>query len=227
MNDGAGEVRRKVDLARKAFAARDYKKARTLLKGIQHPKAADLLAQIDAAAATRMPSGTSKAQSWSLRWFGLIGGLVLIIVVGGWFAFKVASSQAALPAQEFILPTLVPTADCTAERVVVWWQTQNLVVDDFVTEASAASRTMPGTQLTGALESLRQRRMEFAAVPVPLCAALEVQSGAADLLSAMDDIIAILEQWSAGSIDGTTLTNTLAAPEEVLRQARAQIRRSL
>ena len=210
-------IRQKVQLARQHLAKGDLHKARALLKGLEHPKAQALLAEVEAQLALHKPK---QAQ------FPLIPVLsflviFLILVIGGGFTLM-ANRDAPTPEP---LPSLIPTSDCTPETVQNWWAVQDLALDTFVADASSASRTMPGERLTERIAALRQLQNDFPALPD--CASSEMQTAIADLLEAMDATIVALERWSSGTTNGTQTSIDLQNAEAELREARTQAREAL
>jgi hypothetical protein len=207
------QVRQKVQQARQHVANGEWHKARTLLKGLEHPKAQALLAEVDAHIAQQKPQ-TGKFPLLAL--LGFLG--VCVLAVMGGMAFLAGRADPA----PVVLPTLEPTADCTPDTVRAWWGAQNIALDGFVADASSASRLMPGERLTGRLQALQAFRASFP--PLPSCASTDVQGAIADLLKAMDDTIGAVERWSNGSADGTQTSIDLQNAETALRQARTRAR---
>ena len=209
-----GEVRQKVQQARQLLVEGKVVKARALLKGIDHPKAQALVAQIEA----QNPQTKHNTGFPMMPLFGLL--LVVVAVVTAGIVIMKASNS---PADEHVVvPTLIPTPDCTQDMVQAWWMEQNQMLDTFMANASAASRTMPGERLTTQLQTLRQMRDDVPDLPV--CTSMEMQGAVTELLSAMDAVIDILERWSNGEIDGTQLTNEFYEAERRLREVREAVR---
>jgi hypothetical protein len=207
-------IRQKVQQARQHLAKGELLKARALLKGLEHPKAQALLAGVEAQLALQKPK---QAQFPLIPVVGFLG-IFLILVIGGTFTLMANRDTLTLEP----LPSLIPTSDCTPETVQAWWAVQNLALDGFVTDASSASRTMPGERLTERIAALSQMRNDFPALPE--CASSEMQTAIADLLEAMDATIAALERWSNGTTDGTQTSIDLQNAETELREARTQMR---
>jgi hypothetical protein len=207
-------IRQKVQQARQHMAKEEWFKARALLKGLEHPKAQALLAEVEEQIAQQKPAGGN------FPLIPLIGflGIFLLLALGGGFMFM-ANRDTPTPEP---LPTIAPTSDCNSETVRTWWAVQDLALDTFVSDASAASRTMPGERLTERLASLRQFRADFPSLPE--CASSEMREAITDLLQAMDDTISALERWSNGTADGTQTTIDLQNAETALREARTQAR---
>jgi hypothetical protein len=207
-------IRQKVQQARQHLAKGELHKARALLKGLEHPKAQALLAEIEAQLALQK---SKQAQFPFIPVLGFLG-VFFILLIGGGFALM---ANRDVPTPEAI-PTAIPTSDCTSETVQSWWAVQDLALDTFVADASSASRTMPGERLTERIEALRQIRNDFPALPE--CANSEMQTAIADLLGAMDITIAALERWSNGTADGTQTSIDLQNAETGLRESRTQMR---
>jgi hypothetical protein len=210
-------IRQKVQQARQHLAKGELHKARALLKGLEHPKAQALLAEVEAQLALQKPK---QAQFPLIPVLGFLG-IFFIFLIGG--AFTLVANRTE-PTPEPI-PTAIPTSDCTPETVQTWWTIQDLVLDTFVADASSASRTMPGERLTERITALRQIRNDFPALPA--CASNEMRTAISDLLEAMDATIAALERWSNGTADGTQTSIDLQNAEQELREARTQARESL
>lgn len=207
-------IRQKVQQARQHLTKGELHKARTLLKGLEHPKAQALLAEVEAQLAQQKPKQTQFPLTPFLGFLGIF----LILVIGGGFTLM-ANRDTPTPDP---LPSLIPTSDCTPETVQTWWAVQDLALDGFVADASSASRTMPGERLTERIAALRQMRNDFPALPD--CASSEMQTAITDLLEAMDTTIAALERWSNGTADGTQTSIDLQNAEIELREARTQAR---
>lgn len=210
-------IRQKVQQARQHLAKGDLHKARALLKGLEHPKAQALLAEVDAQLAQQKPK---QAQFPLIPVLGFLG-IFLILLIGGGFTLM-ANRDASTPEP---LPSLIPTSDCTPETVQNWWAVQDLALDTFVADASSASRTMPGERLTERIAALHQLQNDFPALPD--CASSEMQTAIADLLEAMDATIVALERWSNGTTNGTQTSIDLQNAEAELREARTQAREVL
>ena len=207
-------IRQKVQQARQHLAKGELHKARALLKGLEHPKAQALLADVEAQIAQQKPK---QSQFPLIRVLGFLG-IFLILVIGGGFTLM-ANRDTPTPEP---LPSPIATSDCTSDTVQTWWAVQDLALDTFVADASSASRTMPGERLTERIAALRQMRNDFPALPD--CASNEMQTAIADLLEAMDTTIAALERWSNGTADGTQTSIDLQNAEQTLREARTQAR---
>lgn len=208
------DVRQQVRKARFHIAAEEWTKARAALKDVDHPKAKQMLAEVEAHLAEETSGGFPTVPL--LVFFGL----VVVLSVGGFLL--VSRSNRAVPTP--VLPTLavIPTSDCTLETVRTWWAEQNVALDTFVGDASSASRTMPGERLDERLASLRQFRADFP--DPPACASSELRTAIKDLLRAMDDTITALEGWSDGTMDGLAVTTVLQEAESALWGARARMR---
>jgi hypothetical protein len=207
-------IRQKVQQARQHIAKEEWFKARALLKGIEHPKAQALLAEVETQIAQQKPAS---GKFPLLPLFGFLG-IFLLLALGGGFMFM-ANLDTPTPEP---LPTIMPTSDCTPETVRAWWAVQDVAIDTFVADASAASRTMPGERLTERIASLRQFRTDFPAMPE--CASSEMREAVTDLLQAMDNTILALERWSNGTADGTQTSIDLQNAETALREARTLLR---
>src|SRR5690606_37807689 len=121
-------IRQKVQQARQYLAEGELHKARTLLKGLKHPKAQALLAEVEAQLALQKPK---QAQFPLIPVLGVLG-IFLILVIGGGFTLM-ANRDATTPEP---LPSPIPTSDCTSETVQTWWAVQDLALDGFVADAS-------------------------------------------------------------------------------------------
>jgi hypothetical protein len=207
-------IRQKVQQARQHLTKGELHKARALLKGLEHPKAQALLAEVEAQLVLQKPK---QAQFPLIPVFGFLG-MFFILLIGGGFALMANRTE---PTPEAV-PTTIPTSDCTPETVQSWWAVQDLALDTFVADASSASRTMPGERLTERIAALSQMRNDFPTLPE--CASHEMQTAIADLLEAMDATIAALERWSNGTADGTQTSIDLQNAEAELREARTQAR---
>ena len=207
-------IRQNVQQARQHIAKGELHKARTLLKGLEHPKAQVLLAEVEAQLALQKPK---QAQFPLIPVLGF-WGIFFILLIGGGFALM-ANRDTPTPEP---LPSLIPTSDCTPETVQTWWVVQDLALDTFVADASSASRTMPGERLTERIAALRQMRNDFPALPE--CASSEMQTAIVDLLEAMDATIAALERWSNGTADGTQTSIELQNAEVAIQEARTHAR---
>lgn len=210
-------IRQKVQQARQHIAKEEWLKARALLKGLDHPKAQALLAEVETQIAQQKPTS---GKFPLLPILGILG-IFLLLAIGGSFAFM---ANRNIPTPE-PLPTIAPTSDCTPETVRAWWSVQDVALDTFVADASAASRTMPGERLTERLTALQAFRANFP--DLPECASSEMRDAIADLLQAIDDTISALERWSNGTADGTQTTIDLQDAELALREARARARGAL
>jgi hypothetical protein len=211
------DVRQQVRKARSHIAAEEWAKARAALKDVDHPKAKQMLAEVEAHLHEETSGGFPTVPL--LVFFSL----VVVLSVGGFLL--VSRSNRAVPTP--VLPTLavIPTSDCTPETVRTWWAEQNVALDTFTGDASSASRTMPGERLDERLASLRQFRADFP--DPPACVSTEFRVAVNDLLRAMDDTITTLEGWSDGTMDGLAVTTALQEAESALRDARIRARDEL
>jgi hypothetical protein len=201
-------VRQQVALARKYISEGQLAKAKNCLKGLEHPKAQALLVQIENHA---KHSPQTKVSLPMLLGIGLIGLVLLLFVLG----FALFNHYQDL---NLTLPTLIPTPDCSIEIIKLWWDEQNLNLDTFLVNASAASRTMPGERLFETLSAIAFIRLEFDSIPG--CANLELQQRFNELLLTMDELLAVLESWSNGELDGTSLSSEFYSAETAFRDAR-------
>ena len=204
------DIRQQIKKARAHIAAGEWTKARAALKDVDHPKAKELLAEVEAHLAKETSGGFPMVPLL------LFFSLVVMLSVGGFLLVSRSNRVVTTP----VLPTLAvaPTSDCTSETVRTWWGVQNVALDRFTQDASSASRTMPGERLDERLASLRQFRADFP--DPPECASSEFRMAVNDLLRAMDDTIAALEGWSDGTMDGLAVTTALQEAESELRGAR-------
>lgn len=211
MNEIA-QVRQQVQQARAHIAKGELHKARGALKGLTHPKAQALLADVEAQLAQQQDPRTR---------FPLVPVLVFISVVfvagvGALWALR-PQNPSAQPLLE-VLPTFVPTTDCTPETVRTWWVAQNTALDTFTREVSAASRTLRGVALDERLATLRRFRAELPSPPE--CASVEFQVAFMQVSGALDQSITAITGWADGNLDGLAISNTLYSAEQALMQAR-------
>ena len=211
------DIRQQIKKAQTHIAAEEWAKARAALKDVDHPKAKELLTEVEVHLAEEASGGFPTVP------LIVFFSLVVVLSVGGFLLVSRSGREVPTP----ILPTLavIPTSDCTPETVRTWWGVQNVALDTFTQDASSASRTMPGERLNDRLASLRQFRADFP--DPPECASSEFRMAVNDLLRAMDDTIAALEGWSNGTMDGLAVTTALQEAESALREARSQIRYTL
>ena len=207
------DIRQQIKKAQTHTAAQEWVKARTALKDVDHPKAKELLAEVEVHLAEESSGG------FPIVPLIVFFSLVVVLSVGGFLLLSGRGEPSAVP----VLPTLavIPTSDCTPETVRTWWGVQNVALDTFTGDASSASRTMPGERLDERLASLRQFRADFPAPPE--CANSELRMAINDLLRAMDDTIIALEGWSDGTMDGLAVTTELQEAESALRGARTEV----
>jgi biopolymer transport protein ExbD len=204
------QTRQKIKQARQAYLSGDYAKARSLLKGVNHPKADALIAQIDEAAPPNR----------GIPILPLVGIVVVVILVLVGSLMLLAN---ATPSQDDTpLPTLIPTSDCTQSMVDAWWMAQEIELSQFVTDASSASRTMPGERLDGHIRALQAIRDGMEAPPV--CISASQSAGYVAVLDAMYAMLEALNDWATGRTDGTAFSLTFGQAEDLLRQARAGMR---
>jgi len=203
------EIRQKVKLAREQMRAGDYKKARTTLKGVDHPKAQELREMIDehigeAESDTGFPLG---------RVLGLLA--IVLIMIGGTAFFMSGGGE---PEPTMVLPTIamIPTSDCTPDSVETWWGAVNIELDTFIQDSAAASRTIPGERLTERIEGLRQMRADIQEIPE--CASTEMKMATNQIKRGMDDAIRILTTWSDTN-DADAVTRELPGAQQVIRNA--------
>src|SRR5688572_12396183 len=97
-------IRQKVQQARHHLAKGELHKARSLLKGLEHPKAQALLAEVEAQLAVQKPK---QAQFPLIPVLGFLG-IFLILLIGGGFTLM---TNRDVPTPE-PLPSLIPTSDC-------------------------------------------------------------------------------------------------------------------
>jgi hypothetical protein len=207
----ATQTRQKIKQARQAYLNGEYAKARSLLKGVQHAKADALIAQIDEVSPPKR----------GLPILSIVG-LVLILVVLGLGGSLMLLANATPSVDDAPLPTLIPTSDCTQAMVDTWWMAQEIELSHFVTDASSASRTMPGERLDGHIEALQAIRDGMEAPPTCISASQSV--GYVAVLDAMDAMLDALSDWSTGRTDGTDFSLAFGQAEDSLRQARASMR---
>jgi len=201
-------VRQRVQQARDHLAKGDSAKAKSVLKGLDHPKAQALLAQIEVESPT-----PKRARLPMLPIIGLLA--VMILACGGGF-FLLNNRPTPTPAP---LPTLIPTDACTPAEVDAWWQSQQMTTfSRFAELASAGSRTMPGERLASILDELIGLR-NFS--PPPSC----LTSAQRERLAMLDDLmrqaVETLTDWDHGIIDGTAMSNLMAEWEAEWRRMRA------
>jgi hypothetical protein len=204
------QTRQKIKQARQAYLNGEYAKARSLLKGVQHPKADALMAQIDEAAPPKQ----------GLPILPIVGLVLILGVIGLGSVILLVN---ATPSQDVApLPTLIPTSDCTQAMVDAWWMAQEIELSQFVTDASSASRTMPGERLDGHIERLQAIRDGMEAPPA--CISASQSAGYVAVLDAMGAMLDALNAWSTGRTDGTAFSLAFGQAEDLLRQARAGMR---
>lgn len=145
----------------------------------------------------------------------VIGFFAVVLVVGFGIVTLLFNRP---PIEEVLLPTASPTSGCTIETVQVWWGIQDVALETFVKDASSASRTMPGERLNTHLTSLKAFLTSFPSAPD--CISTDAQKHLTDLLTAMDETIALLSQWANETIDGATLSNAFYDLEVRIRLAR-------
>lgn len=165
-------VRQKIQQARSAYIKGQYAKARSLLKGVNHPKADVLRTQIDEV----LPPTKGFPV---LPFVGFLG--VIVLALFGMMSLLVLFEEApeALP-----LPTLIPTSDCTQDMVTAWWMAQEIELSRFVMDASSASRTMQGERLDGHIATLQEIRDGMETPPE--CISASKLAGYGEVLGAMD-----------------------------------------
>ena len=208
------DIRQQIKKAQTHIAAEEWAKARALLKNVDHPKAKELLAEVEVHLAEESSGG------FPIVPLIVFFSLVVVLSVAGFLLLSGRGEASAVP----VLPTLavIPTSDCTPETVRTWWGVQNVALDTFTGDASSASRTMPGERLDERLASLRQFRADFP--DTPECASSDFRLAVIDLTRAMDNTITALEGWSDGTVDGLAVTTALQEAESALRVARTQLR---
>jgi hypothetical protein len=196
------QIRQRLQQARSAYDAGDYAKARALLKGIDHPKAQAMLAQID-------------AQAPAKAGFPCLPMALFVGVVGVMAFFGILLMTQSNTASEAPLPTLIPTSACTPTMVADWQAHQIETAGQFLSDASSASRTMPSERLATSIANLQALRASM--LPPPTCTPLTTQTHHTALLTAMDAVLAPLQNWQAGTLDGTTFTTQFTLAEASLR----------
>jgi len=202
------EVRQKVKLAREQMRAGDHKKARNTLKGVDHPKAAELREMIDE------HLGDAESASFPLgRVLGLLA--VVLVMIGGTAFFMSGGGE---PEPTIVLPTLavIPTSDCTPDTVEMWWGAVNIELDTFIQDSAAASRTIPGERLNERIGGLRQMRAGIEEIPA--CASTEMKVATNQIKRGMDDSIRVLTAWS-NTNDADAVTRDLPGVQETIRDA--------
>jgi hypothetical protein len=213
MTDGI-QLRQQIQQARAHIEKGEWGKARKILVGIDHPKAAQLLAEVEGKLA-EMPSSAGFPL---IPVLGLVGIALLLALAGFWF-FARSNTLDTIPIIE-TLPTLIPTDDCTPETVQQWWSVQNTSLDEFVRLSSLASRTMPGERLNQIMAALDAFGADFP--DPPPCASAEVVQGVADLHAAMDQTLVALDDWvSDGAVSDVGL---IPAAEIAFNRARDALR---
>lgn len=225
MNTNLNQIRQKVQQARDLAKQGQYAQARALLKGINHPKVAEMILQLDERMAAQ-PTARG-AQFPLLPVAGLIAVVIVLVISGG-----VLLSQRSRSTAEMLLPTptaIMVTAECTDATITAWWQVQiqnDRELNTFAVNADAASSTLPGERLTTAVENLRTT-LASALQDVPPCASVDLQTAIADLLSAMDDVILSLDRWNKGEVTSGDLMNEYYAANESVRNAKRVVREAL
>jgi len=226
MDANANQIRQKVQQARDLAKQGHYAQAKTLLKGIQHPKVAEMIAQLDERIASKPTARGNKFPFLPVT--GLIAIVIVLVIGGGGLLLSQRSSSTA----ETLLPT--PTATlvteaCTDTTIVAWWQVQiknDRELNTFAVNADAAYSTLPSERLTTEIEKLRTVRAA-ALLDIPPCASVDLQTALADLLSAMDDVILALDRWNKGEATSSELMNEYYAANESVRNAKRSVREAL
>ena len=225
MDANLNQVRQKVQQARDLAKQGQYVQAKALLKGINHPKVAEMIAHLDERIAAQPKA--KAAQFPLLPVMGLIT-VVIVLIMGGGLLLSQRSRETA----ETLLPTptaTLVTAECTDATITAWWQVQiqnDRELNTFAVNADAASSTLPGERLTTAIDNLRTTRA-LALQDIPPCASVDLQAALADLLSAMDDVILALDRWNKGEATSGNLMNEYYAANESVRNAKRIVREAL
>jgi hypothetical protein len=204
------QTRQKIKQARQAYLNGEYAKARSLLKGVQHPKAEALMVQIDETSPPKR----------GLPILPIVGFVFVVILVLAGSLMLLANTTPSV--DDAPLPTLIPTSDCTQAMVDTWWMAQEIELSHFVTDASSASRTMPGERLDGHIEAL-QAILDGMEAP-PTCISASQSASYVAVLDAMDAMLDALNDWSTGRTDGTDFSLAFGQAEDSLRQARTGMR---
>ena len=120
-------VREQVRKARAHIAAGEWVKARAALKDVDHPKAKELLVEVEAHLAEETSGGFPMVPLM------VFFSLVIVLSVGGFLLMSRSNRVVTTP----VLPTLavLPTSDCTPEMVRTWWGVQNVALDTFTQDA--------------------------------------------------------------------------------------------
>ncbi len=225
MDVNLNQVRQNVQQARDLAKQGHYAQARALLKGINHPKVVEMIAQLDEHMAAQPRTRT--AQFPLLPVVGLIGVVILVVMGGGLLLTQRSRETAELL---FPMPTVtLVMEECTDATITAWWQVQiqnDLELNTFAVNADAASSTLPGERLTTAIDNLRTTRA-LALQDIPPCASVDLQTALADLLSAMDDVILALDRWNKGEATSGNLMNEYYAANESVRNAKRIVREAL
>lgn len=210
------EIRQKVKLAREQMRAGDYKQARATLKGVEHPKAAELREMIDEQIGEDERAGFPVGR--------VLGLLAIVITMMGATVFIMAGGGEPEPTE--VLPTLavIPTIDCSPEDVETWWGAINIELDTFIQDSAAASRTIPGERLTERIEGLRQMRAGIEQIPI--CASTEMKMATHQIRRGMDDSIRVLTTWS-DTHDAEAVTRDLPGVHETIRNAMERIQQEI
>ncbi len=225
MDANLNQVRQKVQQARDLAKQGHYAQARARLKGIQHPKVAELISQLgDRIAAQPTARG---GQFSLLPVVGVIGVVILLVMAVGLLLSQRSGSTA-----ETLIPTptaTLITAECTDTTLTAWWQGQiqnDRELNTFAVNADAAYSTLPGERLTTAIDNLRTTRAS-AMHDIPPCASADLQTAITDLLSAMDSAILALDRWNKGEATSGDLMNEYYAANELVRNAKRLVREAL
>ena len=210
-------IRQQVQQARAHMEKGEWAKAQAILKQVDHPKAQSLLAQVEAKLAEQRAS-VPVSTFPLIPVLGLVG-LVLILAIGA-FVFLQPRDIEPIPVLE-LLPTLVPTDDCTPESVQVWWTTNLPALNEFNATQRLASHSNRGERLDETLLQLRQLRADF--LFPPACAS-------ADVLLAVDNTVQIMDANMTTLQNYATHGDVAFYPTELeatFRQATEQIRQAV
>jgi hypothetical protein len=225
MDANANQIRQKVQQSRDLAKQGHYEQAKALLKGINHPKVAEMIAQLDERIAAQP---TARGAQFPLLPVAGLMGVVIVLVMGGGLLLSQRSRSTA----EMLFPTptaTLVTAECTDGTITAWWQVQiqnDRELNTFAVNADAAFSTLPGERLTTEIEKLRIIRAD-ALLDIPACASVDLQTAIADLLLAMDDVILALDRWNKGEATSGDLMSEYYSANESVRNAKRIVREAL
>jgi hypothetical protein len=208
-------TRQRVQAAREHIKKFEWGKARALLKGLEHPKAQALLAEVE----TQLASQKSKSAGFPV--LRVVGFLVIFVGLLGGGGLLLSHRNTPSVMVENV-PTISPTEECNEATVQTWWRVQDFGLADFASNASALGLSDFGERYDRKLDELKEFRENFP--PLPSCASAELGTAISDLLVVMDATISNFEGQRDNTIDPTTGWNAEYDNERALRSARSTVR---